>query len=79
MLHMCHYCTGEYTDGKVDCENYTCPLYFYMPYGDKDKADLSFLEFNPRLRGHVKFGEKESPEEELDDYTEEELKEVDYE
>lgn len=29
----CCNCCGNYADGRIDCENYTCPLYRFMPYG----------------------------------------------
>lgn len=52
-LYMCHYCSGEYTDGKVDCKAYNCPNYWCMPYGDKTKANLDFMEYNPRRKGKI--------------------------
>lgn len=33
----CCECSGNYVDGKKDCEVYTCPLYPYMPYGKMRK------------------------------------------
>ena len=32
MLAMCYQCSNLYLDGRLDCENKTCPLYPYMPY-----------------------------------------------
>jgi hypothetical protein len=32
MVACCHYCMCEYVDGKVDCREASCPLYFWMPY-----------------------------------------------
>lgn len=32
MLAFCADCMGEYEDGRMDCENYKCPMYAYMPY-----------------------------------------------
>jgi len=32
LAHCCE-CQGFYKGGKIDCEQYLCPLYPYMPYG----------------------------------------------
>ncbi|MBA4391324.1 MAG: hypothetical protein C0399_10355 [Syntrophus sp. (in: bacteria)] len=32
ILADCYECTGNYSDGKVDCESQHCPLYQFMPY-----------------------------------------------
>lgn len=31
----CAECMNFHTDGRVDCEMTTCPLYTFMPYGKK--------------------------------------------
>ena len=36
----CFVCQGYYVDGKEDCKNKTCPLYFYMPYREGFKEDI---------------------------------------
>ncbi|MBN2180139.1 MAG: hypothetical protein JW743_12025 [Deltaproteobacteria bacterium] len=33
MLAKCYECMNGYTDGKVDCQVESCPLYPYMPFG----------------------------------------------
>ncbi len=41
----CCDCMGYYADGRVDCENPTCPLYPYMPYRGKNiKAEENQVE-----------------------------------
>ncbi len=50
--HACHGCEGFYTDGKVDCENITCPLYTYMPY-KKLTPDWECFNYSPRRRGKI--------------------------
>ena len=37
----CFICQGYYVDGKEDCGNKTCPLYYYMPYRAGQKEDMS--------------------------------------
>ena len=37
----CFICMGYYVDGKEDCQNKTCPLYYYMPYRAGQKEDMS--------------------------------------
>ena len=37
----CFICMGYYVDGKEDCGNKTCPLYYYMPYRAGRKEDMS--------------------------------------
>jgi hypothetical protein len=32
----CYDCTGYYADGKTDCGLKACPLYPWMPYGEKE-------------------------------------------
>lgn len=35
----CYDCCGYFEDGRVDCQNHTCPLYSYFPYSsDKSQA-----------------------------------------
>ena len=36
----CFICQGYYVDGKEDCQNKTCPLYYYMPYRAGFKEDI---------------------------------------
>ena len=36
----CFICQGYYVDGKEDCQNKTCPLYYYMPYRAGQKEDM---------------------------------------
>lgn len=36
----CFICQGYYVDGKKDCQNKTCPLYYYMPYRAGQKEDM---------------------------------------
>ena len=36
----CFICMGYYVDGKEDCQNKTCPLYYYMPYRAGQKEDM---------------------------------------
>ena len=58
VLAHCHQCMSYYQDGKDDCENYTCPLYPFMPYGTKlEDADLTWLEYNPKKKGKVTWEE----------------------
>ena len=38
ILAKCYECVGGYVDGKADCEIADCPLYAWMPYGQKKKA-----------------------------------------
>lgn len=52
MLKKCHECSGEYEDGKVDCEVTCCPLYKWMPY-KKKKPDFDWARYNPRAKGSV--------------------------
>jgi hypothetical protein len=33
----CYDCMGFYQDGKVDCEQVSCPLYPFMPYRKSDQ------------------------------------------
>ncbi len=33
ILAYCCRCQNGYKNGKIDCENKTCPHYTYMPYG----------------------------------------------
>ena len=36
----CFICMGYYVDGKEDCDNKICPLYYYMPYRAGFKDDI---------------------------------------
>lgn len=56
----CWDCSGYYADGLVDCKNITCSLYPYMPY-KKMKADLEWLKYNPKRKGHVTWEESARP------------------
>lgn len=51
-LETCHQCMGNYSDGKQDCENPRCPLYYFMPYR-KLEADLWWMKINPKKVGRV--------------------------
>lgn len=53
VLAMCHECMGHYADGKVDCENYGCPLYFWMPRRTESEIDLTWLNYNPKKKGKI--------------------------
>ena len=52
LLHKCHDCSGEYFDGKVDCQNTACSLYTWMPYAELT-PDLTWQEYNPKVKGKV--------------------------
>lgn len=52
MLAKCHDCTGEYHDGKSDCEVTACPLYKWMPYRKLD-PDFEWAKYNHRSKGLV--------------------------
>ena len=52
MASMCHRCSGEYYDGKDDCENVRCPMYTWMKYRKKT-PNFTWLKFNPRKKGLV--------------------------
>lgn len=52
MAAKCHQCSGEYFDGKSDCNVPVCPLYNWMPYKAL-KPDFSWLKYNPRKKGLV--------------------------
>jgi len=56
ILAFCHECMGFYQDGKIDCENKVCPLYFYMPYR-KQEPNLDWITFNPKRSGKVTWEE----------------------
>jgi hypothetical protein len=45
--YKCHDCTGEYSDGKVDCRKPTCPLYEYMPFKELEPK-RPYLEWSRR-------------------------------
>jgi hypothetical protein len=65
ILAQCHACQGYYEDGKNDCENVRCSLYFFMPYRQKE-PDLSWTGFNPKKKGFVTW---EDSKREIDDDT----------
>lgn len=46
----CHQCMGYYLDGKIDCENVSCPLYSYMPYKN-GTPDLEWTLVHPKMKG----------------------------
>lgn len=50
MLSKCHDCMGHYADGKVDCGNQRCSLYFWMPYAALN-ADRTWELFSPKKMG----------------------------
>jgi len=52
ILSKCHSCSGYYSDEKNDCGVSDCPLYPWMPYRKK-VPDLSWTEFNPKIKGKV--------------------------
>jgi hypothetical protein len=54
MLAKCHDCMGGYYDGIKDCRNHQCPLYSWMPRR-AGCPDLTWLEYNPRKKGKVKW------------------------
>jgi len=35
VMAKCYECMGFYSDGKQDCQGYSCPLYPYYPYKNK--------------------------------------------
>lgn len=65
ILANCHQCMGFYKDGKVDCENESCPLYTFMPYRKKEPV-LDWAGFNPKRSGLVTW---EDSKREIDDET----------
>ena len=36
IISKCYDCTCYYADGKKDCEDADCPLYPFMPFGNKE-------------------------------------------
>jgi hypothetical protein len=50
ILSKCHDCMGHYSDGKVDCGNQRCSLYFWMPYA-APMADRTWELFSPKKMG----------------------------
>ena len=42
----CFVCCGYYVDGKEDCCNKICPLYYYMPYRAGFKEDIRKKSIN---------------------------------
>jgi len=38
MAAMCYDCTGYYSDGRVDCELPSCPMYGWMPLKGKKRV-----------------------------------------
>ena len=65
----CHECVGRYIDGKIDCENPKCPLYYYMPY-KKTSPDYWWRDYSPRHKGLVRHEDTKR------DLTEEQRKEL---
>lgn len=65
ILAQCHQCLAHYQDGKDDCENVTCSLYYFMPYRKKD-PDLTWMQYNPKKKGLVTW---EDSKREIDDET----------
>jgi hypothetical protein len=56
MAKKCHECSGEYFDGKEDCESITCPMYAWMNYRKKT-PNFEWLKFNPKKKGRVTWEE----------------------
>lgn len=54
MRAKCHECMGGYIDGREDCGVTACPLYSWMPYAG-DPAELTWLEYNPKRVGKVRW------------------------
>jgi len=62
ILAKCYDCACSYTDGKIDCMIDTCPLYQFMPYGEKwlnrEKPILSqkqkdnLHKLNPKIKAY---------------------------
>lgn len=50
ILTKCHDCMGHYADGKVDCGNQRCSLYFWMPYASLP-PDRTWELFSPKKMG----------------------------
>ena len=50
----CHGCSGEYYDGKADCENVVCSLYGWMPY-HKLEPDMTWAQYAPKRVGLVRY------------------------
>lgn len=50
ILTKCHDCMGHYVDGKVDCTNQRCSLYFWMPYASLN-PDRDWELFSPKKMG----------------------------
>ena len=48
----CFDCTGQYSDGRKDCENTKCPLYTFMPYRHKT-PDISWVEWPARVQRNL--------------------------
>lgn len=48
----CWDCMGYYTDGKIDCENFECPLYNWMPYAEYQPL-TPWLKYNPKRVGKI--------------------------
>ena len=49
----CHECLGYYRDGKVDCENQSYSLYYWMPYRALEPK-LDWIHIDPKRIGKNK-------------------------
>jgi len=47
----CFRCMGNFYDGRADCDIPSCPIYYWMPYREKD-PDLNWLFDLPYTRKH---------------------------
>lgn len=50
ILAKCHDCMGHYADGKVECWNQRCSLYFWMPYASLN-PDREWELYSPKKMG----------------------------
>jgi len=46
---------GYYSDGKIDCECTSCPLYPWMPYRKKE-PNWDWVKINPSRKGKHRKG-----------------------
>lgn len=58
MDEQCSACLAHWVDGKVDCENVRCSMYYYMPYR-KLEPEYEWRKYNPRRVGRVTWEECE--------------------
>lgn len=43
----CKDCMGHYEDGIGDCRRKECPLYYYMPYRERE-PNLDWMDYSTR-------------------------------